>query len=72
MNSQTNQGLSPPNRQGTQNVCTGIGVSGLPVSMQLIARPFMEATLFQAGHAYEMAVGTRKRRPMMAMVEAAE
>jgi aspartyl-tRNA(Asn)/glutamyl-tRNA(Gln) amidotransferase subunit A len=54
------------------SVCTGFGVGGLPVSMQLIARPFMEATLFQAGHAYEVAVGTRKRRPMMAMAEAAE
>ena len=40
--------------------------------MQLIAKPFAEATLFQAGHAYEMAVGTRKRRPEMAMAEAAE
>ncbi len=29
-------------------------------------------TLFQAEHAYEMAVGTRKRRPMMALAEAAE
>jgi aspartyl-tRNA(Asn)/glutamyl-tRNA(Gln) amidotransferase subunit A len=54
------------------SVCTGLGSGGLPVSMQLIARPFAEATLFQAGHAYEMAVGTRKRRPEMAMAEAAE
>ena len=54
------------------SVCTGFGVGGLPVSMQLIARPFMDATLFQAGHAYEVAVGTRKRRPMMAMTEAVD
>jgi aspartyl-tRNA(Asn)/glutamyl-tRNA(Gln) amidotransferase subunit A len=54
------------------SVCTGFGAGGLPVSMQLIARPFAEATLFQAGHAYETAVGTRKRRPALAMAEAAE
>ena len=39
------------------SVCTGFGEGGLPVSMQLVAKPFAEATLFQAGHAYEMAVG---------------
>jgi Asp-tRNA(Asn)/Glu-tRNA(Gln) amidotransferase A subunit family amidase len=54
------------------SVCTGLGSGGLPISMQLIARPFAETTLFQAGHAYEVAVGTRKRRPEVAMAEAAE
>ena len=53
------------------SVCTGLGAGGLPVSMQLVARPFAEATLFQVGHAYEMAAGTRKRRPTMALAEAA-
>ena len=53
------------------SVCTGFGAVGLPVSMQLVARPFAEATLFQAGHAYEAAVGLRRRRPMLAMAEAA-
>jgi len=53
------------------SVCTGFGAGGLPVSMQLIAKPFAEATLFQAGHAYEVAVGTRKRRPSMVLAEAA-
>ncbi len=47
------------------SVCTGFGVGGLPISMQLIAKPFMEATAFQAGHAYETAIGTRKRRPVI-------
>jgi aspartyl-tRNA(Asn)/glutamyl-tRNA(Gln) amidotransferase subunit A len=47
------------------SVCTGLGAGGLPVSIQLIARPFTEATLFQAGHAYEVAAGTRTRRPTM-------
>ena len=53
------------------SVCTGLGAGELPVSMQLIARPFAEPTLFRAGHAYEMAVGTRKRRPAMALAAAA-
>jgi aspartyl-tRNA(Asn)/glutamyl-tRNA(Gln) amidotransferase subunit A len=52
------------------SVCTGFGAGGLPVCMQLIARPFAEATLFQAGHAYETAIGTRNRRPAMAMTDA--
>jgi aspartyl-tRNA(Asn)/glutamyl-tRNA(Gln) amidotransferase subunit A len=54
------------------SVCTGFGSGGLPISMQLVAKPFAEATLFQAGHAYETAVGTRKRRPAMKMADAAE
>ncbi len=47
------------------SVCTGFGMGGLPVSMQLIAKPFADATLLQAGHAYEMATTWRKRRPEM-------
>jgi aspartyl-tRNA(Asn)/glutamyl-tRNA(Gln) amidotransferase subunit A len=54
------------------SVCTGFGVGGLPVSMQLIAKPFAEATIFQAGHTYETAVGSRKRRPAMELAKAAE
>jgi len=54
------------------SVCTGFGVGGLPVSMQLIAKPFAETTLFQAGHAYEAAIANRKRRPVMELAEAAE
>ncbi|HEY2620827.1 MAG TPA: amidase family protein [Acetobacteraceae bacterium] len=53
------------------SVPTGFGVGGLPVSMQLIGRPFTEAVLFQAGHAYETAASTRKRRPTIALAEAA-
>ena len=52
------------------SVCTGFGAGGLPVSMQLVAKPFAETTLFQAGHADQTAVGMRKRRPIMALAEA--
>jgi aspartyl-tRNA(Asn)/glutamyl-tRNA(Gln) amidotransferase subunit A len=49
------------------SVCAGFGVGGLPVCMQLIAKPFAETTLFQAGHAYETAMEWRKKRPPMAL-----
>ncbi len=49
------------------SVCTGFGAGGLPVCMQLIAKPFQEATLFQAGYAYEQATEWRKSRPAMAL-----
>jgi aspartyl-tRNA(Asn)/glutamyl-tRNA(Gln) amidotransferase subunit A len=52
-------------------VPTGFGAGGLPVGMQLIARPFQEPLLFQAAHAFEKTIGTRKRRPMAALAEAA-
>ncbi len=49
------------------SVCTGFGVGGLPVCMQLIAKPFAEPTLFRAGHAYETAMDWRAKRPPMAL-----
>ncbi len=49
------------------SVCTGFGAGGLPVCMQLIAKPFEEATLFQAGHAYERETAWRAQRPAMAL-----
>ena len=45
------------------SVCTGYGVGGLPVSMQIVGKPFAEATVFRAGHAYEMATEWRSKRP---------
>ena len=48
------------------SVCSGFGVGGLPVNLQLIAKPFAEPTLFRAGHAYERATSWRQRRPAMA------
>jgi aspartyl-tRNA(Asn)/glutamyl-tRNA(Gln) amidotransferase subunit A len=48
------------------SICTGFGEGGLPVSMQLVGKPFQEATVFRAGHAYERATAWRQRRPAVA------
>jgi aspartyl-tRNA(Asn)/glutamyl-tRNA(Gln) amidotransferase subunit A len=45
------------------SVCTGYGEGGLPVSMQIVGKPFAEATVFRAGHAYEKATTWRAKRP---------
>ncbi|MEJ0067988.1 MAG: amidase [Pseudomonadota bacterium] len=48
------------------SVCTGFGAGGLPVSIQLAAKPFQEPTLFRAAHAYEQAMPWRSKRPELA------
>jgi aspartyl-tRNA(Asn)/glutamyl-tRNA(Gln) amidotransferase subunit A len=53
------------------SVCTGYGDGGLPVSMQIVGKPFAEATVFRAGHAYETATTWRSRRPAMSTALAA-
>jgi len=53
------------------SVCTGFGVGGLPVAMQLAAKPFQEPTLFRAAHAYEQAMTWRQKRPALALKAAA-
>jgi aspartyl-tRNA(Asn)/glutamyl-tRNA(Gln) amidotransferase subunit A len=47
-------------------VCAGFGEGGLPVGVQIIGRPFEDATVLRAGHAYEKATGWRAKRPMLA------
>ena len=46
-------------------LCNGFSASGLPLGMQLIGRPFDEATLLRVGHAYEQATPWRERRPAL-------
>src|SRR3712207_5960329 len=48
----------PTNHNGfpSLSVPCGVTASGLPVGMQLIGRPFDEATLYRFGHAYEEAL----------------
>jgi aspartyl-tRNA(Asn)/glutamyl-tRNA(Gln) amidotransferase subunit A len=53
------------------SVCTGYGAGGLPVSMQIVGKPFAEATVFRTGHAYEMATTWRSKRPAIATALAA-
>jgi aspartyl-tRNA(Asn)/glutamyl-tRNA(Gln) amidotransferase subunit A len=49
------------------SICTGYGEGGLPVSMQIVGKPFAEATVFRAGHAYETATNWRSKRPAMSL-----
>jgi aspartyl-tRNA(Asn)/glutamyl-tRNA(Gln) amidotransferase subunit A len=44
-------------------VCAGFGDAGLPVSIQLAARPFEEPLLLAVADVYEKAHGWRDRRP---------
>lgn len=44
-------------------VCNGFSTEGLPVGMQIIGRPFDEATVLQVADAFETATPWRDRRP---------
>jgi aspartyl-tRNA(Asn)/glutamyl-tRNA(Gln) amidotransferase subunit A len=41
----------------------GVDATGMPVGMQVIARPFDEATMLRVGRAYEQATDWHRRRP---------
>src|SRR5204863_7085088 len=43
----------------------GFGRNGLPLGMQIIGRPFGEATILKIGHAYERATEWHTRRPQL-------
>jgi aspartyl-tRNA(Asn)/glutamyl-tRNA(Gln) amidotransferase subunit A len=47
-------------------LCNGFSKSGLPLGMQVIGRPFDEATVLRVGYAYEQATPWRARRPQLA------
>lgn len=61
------------NLTGMPAICvpSGFGPNGMPVSIQLAARPFQEAVLLQAAHAFEVATPWRERRPDMAGLQKA-
>src|SRR5690606_32414744 len=46
-------------------LCNGFSASGLPLGMQLMGRPFEEATLLRIGHAYEQATEWHTRSPQL-------
>ena len=45
--------------------CIGFTPDGLPLSMQIVGRPFDEATVLRAAEAYEAATPWRARRPVL-------
>jgi aspartyl-tRNA(Asn)/glutamyl-tRNA(Gln) amidotransferase subunit A len=56
---------TPFNIGGQPSMCLPCGFSreGLPLSLQLAARPFADATMLRAAYAYESAVAWRHQRP---------
>ena len=47
------------------SVCCGYTVAGLPLAFQLAGKPFDEATVLNAAHAYERATPWRSIRPSL-------
>ena len=45
------------------SVPCGFSAAGLPIGLQIVGRPFDEATVLRLGHAYEEAAGWTGRRP---------
>ena len=45
--------------------CIGFTTEGLPLSPQIVGRPFDEATVLRAAYAYERVTPWRKRRPVL-------
>lgn len=52
------------------SVCNGFSAKGLPFGLQIIGRPFDEATVMRAGDAYERATQWRATRPAAALLAA--
>ena len=57
----------PFNVAGTPalSVCNGFSTAGLPLSLQIVGRPFEDATVLRVGHAYELVTAWRERRPAL-------
>jgi aspartyl-tRNA(Asn)/glutamyl-tRNA(Gln) amidotransferase subunit A len=47
------------------SVCSGFGEGGLPVAIQLVGKPFQEATVLRIADAFEKATPFRARRPAL-------
>jgi aspartyl-tRNA(Asn)/glutamyl-tRNA(Gln) amidotransferase subunit A len=47
------------------SICSGYGEGGLPVAIQLVAKPFQEPILFQVADAFEKATSFRNTRPAL-------
>jgi len=57
----------PFNVAGTPalSLCNGYSAGSLPLSLQIIGRPFEDATVLRAGHTYENATPWKERRPQL-------
>ena len=57
----------PFNVAGTPalSLCNGYSAGGLPLSLQIVGRPFEDAIVLRAGHAYENATPWKERRPQL-------
>ena len=49
--------------QPALTVPCGFSTSGLPLALQIVGKPFDEATVLQIGHAYEVHTPWHTRRP---------
>ena len=47
-------------------ICAGFGAGGLPVAIQLVGKPFQEATVLRIADAFEKATPFRNTRPALA------
>jgi len=59
--------VMPFNVAGTPalSICNGYSASGLPLSLQIVGRPFEDAAVLRAGHAYEKATPWKDHRPAL-------
>jgi aspartyl-tRNA(Asn)/glutamyl-tRNA(Gln) amidotransferase subunit A len=48
------------------SICTGFDRMGLPLAMQIVGKPFDEATILRISHTYEQATSWRRQRPALA------
>jgi aspartyl-tRNA(Asn)/glutamyl-tRNA(Gln) amidotransferase subunit A len=51
--------------QPALEICNGFGAHGLPLGMQVLGRPFDDATVLRVGHAYEQATDWHRRHPRL-------
>ncbi len=56
-----NRFLSPATGFPALTLPAGLTADGLPIGLEMLGRPFAEATLFELGYAYEQ--GTQRREP---------
>jgi aspartyl-tRNA(Asn)/glutamyl-tRNA(Gln) amidotransferase subunit A len=47
------------------SICSGFGAGGLPVAIQLVGKPFQEATVLRVADAFEKATSFRASRPAL-------